>query len=58
MKNGSRKCIQNGILKRRVGLALYDTLSTHTCGQRNREILNQKMGIIFVPELGRKSSAL
>ena len=37
MKNGGRKCIRNRVLKRRVGLALSDTLSTPTCGQTLRK---------------------
>ena len=56
MKNGGRKCIRDGILKRRVGLALSDTLSTPQVGRKTARKLNQKreknwyeMGIIFVP---------
>ena len=55
-----RKCIQNEVLKRRVGLALSDTLSplsTPTGGQKNVEKIKPKngenfgtkMGIIFQP---------
>ena len=40
----TRKCIQNLIVKRRVGLVLSDTFSTPTYGQKN----NQNTGIILV----------
>ena len=36
--------IQNRILKRRVGLALSDTLSSPTCGQQNGEKIEPKRG--------------
>ena len=62
MKNCGRKSIQNGVLKRRVGLALSDTLSTPTGGQKNGEKINPKTwenfgtrkGIIFEPALIRQ----
>ena len=44
---GCRKCIQNEVLKRRVGLALYDTLSplsTPTGGQKNGEKIKPQNG--------------
>ena len=50
MKNGGRigmkngKCIQNGVLKRRVGLALLDTLSTPNGGQKNGEKIKPENG--------------
>ena len=34
MKNGDRKCIQNHILKWRIGLASSDTLSTALVGRK------------------------
>ena len=40
-----RKCIRNRILKKRVGsLALSNTLSTTTCGQKNGEKTEPKNG--------------
>ena len=58
MKNGGRMCIRNGVLKRRVGLVLSDTLATPTGGQKNGgkikpqngENFGAKTGKIFVPE--------
>ena len=52
MKNGGRKHIRNGVFKRRVGLALSDTLSTPTCGQKNGEKLNPKSVKILVQKRG------
>ena len=53
MKNEGRKCIPNGVLKRRVGLALSDTHSTTTGGQKNGEkIKTQKTGKILVQKQG------
>ena len=48
MKNGGMKCIRNQVLKRRVGgLALSDTLSTPTSGQKNGGKIKPKTGKIF-----------
>ena len=47
MKNGGRKCIRNGVLKRRVGLALSDTLSNPTGGQKKGGEIKPKNGENF-----------
>ena len=47
MKNGGRKCIRNGALKRRVGLALSDTLSTPNSEQKTGKKLNPKTGKVL-----------
>ena len=45
--NRGRKCIQNEVIKRRVGLALLDTLSTPTGGQKNGGKIKPKNGENF-----------
>ena len=49
MKNRDRgrKCIRNRVLKRRVELALSDTLSNPTGGQKNGGEIKPKNGEIF-----------
>ena len=57
MKNGGRKCIRNGVSKRRVGFAVLDTLSTvtPTGGQKNGKKLNPKTGKFLVQKRGKFS---
>ena len=56
MKNGGRKCIRHGVLKRRAGFAVSDTLSTPTDGQKKKgKTLNPKTGKILVQKRGKFS---